>query len=60
MPAYSFNGTDLYLRIHLAQKEGLISVISEVQIIAFTASVTPLHLTNSKIRDASCCCWMWY
>lgn len=30
MPALEFNGTDLYLRIHLAQKEGLINVVSEV------------------------------
>jgi len=30
MPASRFDGTDLFLRIHLAQKEGLISVVSEV------------------------------
>lgn len=32
MPACEFNGTDLYLRIHLAQEEGLITVISEVSV----------------------------
>ena len=32
MPARKFNGTDLYLRIHLAQKESLIELISEVKI----------------------------
>jgi hypothetical protein len=30
MPASRFDGTDLFLRIHLAQKEGFISVVSEV------------------------------
>lgn len=31
MPASSFSGTDLYLRIHLAQREGLIDVVSEAR-----------------------------
>ena len=30
MPASQFDGSDLFLKVHLAQKEGLISVISEV------------------------------
>lgn len=31
MPASRFDGTDLFLKVHLAQKEGLISVASEVR-----------------------------
>ncbi len=45
MPARKFNGTDLYLRIHLAQKEGLINVVSEVK--------TFVHLgAESKTRTS--------